>query len=158
MGPESLKVPAGEEETIITANREVTRLKQQISFLIKDGKSFPALQEIQRLQGLADPNGAFRDLARAQARVKVDEVTKLLSGLENACANLAATVKTLGAGFNDEEDLEAAVAEIQSSEEGYAKKARAALCSLAEAAGGGGHQMSPHHLHQSQGSLKQTNS
>ena len=67
----------------------------------------------------------------------MDEVTKLLSGLENACANLAATVKTLGDGFNDEEDLEAAVAEIQSSEEAYSKKARAALCSLAEAAGGG---------------------
>ena len=66
----------------------------------------------------------------------MDEITKVLSGLENACANLAATVKTLGEGFNDETDLEAAVAEIQSSEEAYVKKARAALCSLAEAAGG----------------------
>ena len=143
MGPESLKVPAGEKDTISTANREVTRLKQQISFLIKDGKTFPALQEIQRLQGLADPSGAFRDLARAQARVKIDEVSKLLSNLENACANLAATVKTLGAGLNDEEDLDAAIAEISSSEEGYTKKARAALCSLAEATGGGPPQVPP---------------
>jgi hypothetical protein len=34
MRPESLKVPAGEEETITLANRDVTRLKQQLSFLV----------------------------------------------------------------------------------------------------------------------------
>ena len=158
MRPENLKVPGGEEETINLANRDVTRLKQQLSFLVKDGKSFPALQEIQRLQALPDPNGAFRDLARAQARVKVDEITKVLLELEAACANLAATVMALGEGFNDDADLEAAVAEIQTTEEAYVKKARSALCSLAEAAGGGGHQLFHHLLHQFQGSLKQTSS
>ena len=55
--PKDLKVPAGEEETINTANREVTKLKQQISFLVKDGNQFPALQEVQRLLALADPDG-----------------------------------------------------------------------------------------------------
>ena len=63
MRAEALKVPGGEEETIVIANCDVTRLKQQISFLVKDGLSFPALQEIQRLQALDDPNGVFKDLA-----------------------------------------------------------------------------------------------
>ena len=63
MRPENLKVPGGEEESINLANRDVTKLKQQLSFLVKDGKSFPALKEIQRLQALPDPNGVFRDLA-----------------------------------------------------------------------------------------------
>ena len=63
---EALKVPAGEEETIAASNREVTKLKQQVSFLVKDGTSFPALQEKQRLQALRDPNGVFKDLAREQ--------------------------------------------------------------------------------------------
>ena len=48
MRTEALKVPLGEEEAIEKANREVTRLKHQVTFLVKDGVSFPALQEIQR--------------------------------------------------------------------------------------------------------------
>ena len=43
----------------------------------------------------------------------------------------------LGEGLNSDEDLEAVVAEIQTTEEAYLKKARAALCKLAAAAGGG---------------------
>ena len=136
MRVENFKVPGGEEETIAIANREVTRLKQQITYLVKDGLSFPALQEIERLQTLPDPNGVFKDLARAQARVKVDEITKIISELEAACSNLAATVITLGEGLNDDADLEAVVGDIQSTEEAYVKKARAALCSLAAASGG----------------------
>ena len=137
MRAENLKVPGGEEESITLANRDVTKLKQQLSFLVKDGVSFPALQEIQRLQALQDPNGVYRDLARAQARVRVNEITKVLSELEAACAKLAATTMALGEGFNDDADLEAVVAEIQTTEEAYVKKARSALCSLAEASGGG---------------------
>ena len=49
MRVENFKVPAGEEDTISIANREVTKLKQQITYLVKDGRSFPALQEIERL-------------------------------------------------------------------------------------------------------------
>ena len=86
MRVENFKVPGGEEETIAIANREVTRLKQQITYLVKDGLSFPALQEIERLQTLPDPNGVFKDLARAQARVKVDEISKVLSEPEAACS------------------------------------------------------------------------
>ena len=71
MRAEALKVPLGEEEAIEKANHEVTRLKHQVTFLVKDGVSFPALQEIQRLQGLDDPSGAFGELAKAQAKVKV---------------------------------------------------------------------------------------
>ena len=81
MRVENFKVPAGEEETISIANREVTRLKQQITYLVKDGLSFPALQEIERLQTLPDPNGVFKDLARAQAWVRVDEITKITAEL-----------------------------------------------------------------------------
>ena len=84
-GSLDLKVPGGEEDSINLANRDVTKLKQQISFLVKDGQSFPALQEIQRLLAMPDPNGAFRDLARAQARVKVEEITKVMLELEFAC-------------------------------------------------------------------------
>ena len=105
--------------------------------MVKDGQPFPALQEIQRLLALPDPNGAFRDLARAQARVKVEEITKVMSELEAACSNLAATVMSLGEGLNDDADLELAVSEIMTTEEAYVKKARSALCSLAEAVGGG---------------------
>ena len=76
MRAEALKVPMGEEEAIEKANRDVTRLKQQVTFMVKDGLSFPALQEIQRLQGLDDPSGAFGELARAQAKVIVEEVSK----------------------------------------------------------------------------------
>ena len=79
MRVENFKVPGGEEETIAIANREVTRLKQQITYLVKDGLSFPALQEIERLQTLPDPNGVFKDLAWAQARVKVNEITRIIS-------------------------------------------------------------------------------
>merc|ERR1712081_148827 len=43
---------------------------------------------------------------------------------------------TLGERLNDDADLEAVVGDIQSTEETYVKKARAALCSLAEASGG----------------------
>merc|ERR1712112_390764 len=39
-------------------------------------------------------------------------------------------------GLNDDADLEAVVGDIQSTEEAYVKKARAALCSLAAASGG----------------------
>ena len=69
MRAEALEVPMGEEEIIEKANCDVTRLKQQITFLVKNGLSFPALQEVQRLQGLDNPSGAFRELARAQAKV-----------------------------------------------------------------------------------------
>ena len=137
MRAEALKVPGREEETIVIANHDVTCLKQQISFLVKDGLSFPTLQEIQRLQGLDDPNGVFKDLAQAQARVKIDEISKVLSELETACSNLAATVMALGEGLNDDADLEAVVADIQATEEACVKKARSALCSLAAASGGG---------------------
>ena len=136
MRAEALKVPGGEEESIALANRDVMKLKHQLSFLVKDGLSFPALQEIQRLQALDDPNGVFKDLARAQARVKVDEISKVLSELEAACSNLAATVMALGEGLNDDADLEAVVADIQATEEAYVKKANTALCLLAAASGG----------------------
>ena len=132
-----LHVPEGEEETISTANREVTKLKQQITFLIKDGSQFPALTEIQRLLAMSDPTGVFKDLARAQARAKIEEVTRVMAEMEATCSNLAATVVSLGEGLNEKSDLDAAVAEIRSTEEQYVKKTRAALCALAAAAGGG---------------------
>ena len=65
------------------------------------------------------------------------KLTKLLTELESSCAHLAATVLALGEGLNDEEDLNAVVEDIQTSEEAYVKKARAALCALAAALGGG---------------------
>ena len=120
---------------ISIANREVTKLKQQITYLVKDGRQFPALQEIERLQSLHDPNGVFQDLARAQARVKVDEISKLTADLEAACANLAAIVMTLGKGLNSEDEIETVVGDIQDTEENYVKKAREALRSLAAASG-----------------------
>ena len=82
MKVENFRVPPGEEDTISTANREVTKFKQQITYLVKDGRQFPALQEIARLQSLPDPNKVFQDLARAQARVKVDEILKLTAILK----------------------------------------------------------------------------
>ena len=80
-----LHVPEGEKETIIAANREVSKLKQQITFLIKDGNQFPALTEIQRLLTMADPSGVFKDLARAQAHVKIEEVTRIMAEMEATC-------------------------------------------------------------------------
>ena len=132
-------MPEGEKETIIIANREVTKLKQQITFMIKDGNQFPALTEIQRLLGMADPSGSgiFKDLARAQARVKIEEVTRIMAEMEATCSNLAATVVSLGEGLNEQSDLDAAVAEIRSTEDQYGSKARVALVHVAEAAGGG---------------------
>ena len=59
-----------------------------------------------------------------------------MSEFEAACSNLAATVMSLGEDLNDEADLENAVSEITSTEDTYVKKARAALCALAEAVGG----------------------
>ena len=102
MKVESYKVPPGEEETLALANREVTKIKQKLTYTVKDGRQFPALQEIVDLQALPDPNNVFQDLARAQARVKVEEVSKLTADLEAACANLAALVMTLGKGLNSE--------------------------------------------------------
>ena len=95
MKVENYKVPPGEEETLSLANREVTKIKQKLTYLVKDGRQFPALQEIVRLQSLPDPNNVFQNLARAQARVKVDELSRLISDLEAACANLCLTSLTL---------------------------------------------------------------
>ena len=64
---------------------------------------------------------------------------------------------SLGEGLNEDADLELAVSEIMTTEETYVKKARAALCSLAEALGGV-HQLFHHLIHQFQGNLKQINS
>merc|ERR1711954_140813 len=105
--------------------------------IVKDGRQFPALQEIINLQSLPDPNRVFQDLARAQAWVKVDEVSKLMADLEAACANLAALVMTLGEGLNSEEDIKSVVTEIEENEQVYVKKAREALRALAEASGKG---------------------
>ena len=99
---ESFKVPPGEEETLKLANNEVSKIKKKLTYTVKDGHQFPALQEIVDLQALPDQNNVFKDLARAQARVKVDEVSKLTADLEAACANLAALVMTLGKGLNSE--------------------------------------------------------
>ena len=134
---ESYKVPPGEEETLALANREVTKIKQKLTYTVKDGRQFPALQEIVDLQALPDPNRVFQDLARAQARVKVDEVSKLTADLEAACANLAALVMTLGKGLNSEEDIKLVVTEIEENEAVYVKKAREAIRALAEASGKG---------------------
>ena len=89
--------------------------------------------------GMADPSGSgiFKDLARAQARVKIDEVTRIMAEMEATCSNLAATVVSLGEGLNEQSDLDAAVAEIRSTENQYVSKARVALVHLAKAAGGG---------------------
>ena len=121
-----LHVPEGEKETIIIANREVTKLKQQITFMIKDGNQFPALTEIQRLLGMTDPSGSdiFKELARAQARVKIEEVTRIMAEMEATCSNLAATVVSLGEGLNEQSDLDAAVAEIRSTENQYLARPR----------------------------------
>ena len=128
--PKDLKVPSGQEETINTAFRDVNKLKHKITFLVKDGNQFPALQEVNNLLALADPSGVFKDLARAQARVKIEEITKVLSEMEAACANLAALVISLGEGLNEKPDLETAVAEVRSTEEVYVHKAREALRAL----------------------------
>ena len=137
MKVENYKVPPGEEETLSLANREVTKIKQKLTYIVKDGRQFPALQEIVDLQALPDPNRVFQDLARAQARVKVDEVSKLTADLEAACANLAALVMTLGKGLNSEEDIKLVVTEIEENEAVYVKKAREAIRALAEASGKG---------------------
>ena len=113
MKVENYKVPPGEEETLSLANREVTKIKQKLTYIVKDGRQFPALQEIVNLQSLPDPNRVFQDLAQAQARVKVDEVSRLTADLEAACANLAALVMTLGEGLNSEEDIKSVVTEIE---------------------------------------------
>ena len=70
-----LKLPEGEKDAILVANREVLRLQNKITFNIKDGNQFPALVEIQRLKNLEDPTGSgiYKDLARSQAKVKLDE-------------------------------------------------------------------------------------
>ena len=84
---------------------------------------------------MADPSGSgvFKDLARAQAHVKIDEVARLMAETEATCSNLAATVVSLVEGLNEEADLDAAVAEIRSTEEHCVSKARVALVHLAEA-------------------------
>merc|ERR1711954_610596 len=105
--------------------------------IVKDGRQFPALQEIINLQSLPDPNRVFQDLARAQAWVKVDEVSKLTADLEAACATLAALVMTLGEGLNSKENIKSVVAEIEENEAVYVKKAREAIRALAEASGKG---------------------
>ena len=133
-----LKLPEGAEDALIVANREVLRLQNKITFNIKDGNQFPALLEIQRLQNLEDPTGTsiYKDLARSQARVKLEEVTRLMSEMEASCSNLAAEVVSLGTGLNKPEDLDIAVDEIKTTEAQYVCKARVAFVHLAEAAGG----------------------
>ena len=137
-GIKDLKLPEGEKDAVIVANREVLKLQNKITFNIKDGNQFPALLEIQRLQNLDDPTGSgiYKDLARSQARVNLDEVTRLISEMEASCSNLAAEVVSLGEGLNSTEDLDTAVAEIKSTEALYVGSARVALVHLAEATGG----------------------
>ena len=133
-----LKLPEEEKDAIIMANKEVLKLQNKITLHVKDGNQFPALVEIQRLKNLEDPTGSgvYKDLARSQARVKLDEVSRLISEMETSCANLAAEVLLVGEGLNSKETLEAAVNEIKSTEAIYVGKARVALVHLAEAAGG----------------------
>ena len=79
-----LKLPEGDKDNIIALNKEVVKLQTKITLHIKDGEQFPALMEINRLKTLDDPSGsgAYKDLARSQAKVKLDEVSRLISEME----------------------------------------------------------------------------
>ena len=133
--PENLMVPEGEENVIAAANRAMKTVKQKISILVSDGTSFPALTEINRLSALPDPNGVFKDFARATAKAKVSELTDLLTELESSCANLAALILTPGEGLNNKETLDEVVNDINTSCETYSGNARTALQALATASG-----------------------
>ena len=133
-----LKLPEGDKDNIIALNKEVVKLQTKITLHIKDGEQFPALMEINRLKTLDDPSGsgAYKDLARSQAKVKLDEVSRLISEMETSCANLAAEVLLSGEDLNPKETLEAVVNEIKATEALYVGKARKALVHLADASGG----------------------
>ena len=92
-----IKLPEGEKDALLVANREVLRLQNKITLNIKDGTSFPALVEIQRLKNLEDPTGSgvYKDLARSQAKVKMDEVTRLVSDMETLLRKCCPLVRVL---------------------------------------------------------------
>ena len=133
-----LKLPEGDKDAIIMLNKEVVKLQTKITLHIKDGDQFPALVEINRLKNLEDPTGSgvYKGLARSQALVKLDEVSRLISDMETSCSNLAAEVMMAGDGLNPKETLEAVVNDIKATEAGYVGKARVALVHLAEATEG----------------------
>ena len=70
MAPSNLAVPPGEEKTITDANQRVKNVKSRISVMVKDGKTFPALQEINKTLTQSEPSlgQVYKDLARANAR------------------------------------------------------------------------------------------
>merc|ERR1711867_319058 len=133
-----LKLPEGDKDAIILLNKEMVKLQTKITLHIKDGDNFPALVEINRLKNLEDPagSGVYKGLARSQALVKLDEVSRLISDMETSCSNLAAEVSLAGEGLNPKETLEAVVNDIKDTEAGYVGKARVALVHLAEATEG----------------------
>ena len=140
MPVKDLKLPEGEKDAILLLNKEVLKLQTKITLNVKDGNQFPALVEIQRLKALEDPTGSgvYKELARSQAKVKLDEVSRLISEMETSCSNLAAEVLLAGEGLNPKESMEAVVNEIKATEASYVGKARVALVHLAEAAGSPG--------------------
>ena len=133
-----LKLTEGDKDNIIALNKEMIKLQTKITLHIKDGEMFPALVEINRLKSLEDPtgSGAYKDLARSQAKVKSDEVTRLISELEASCANLAAEILMAGEDLTPKTTLEEVVNEIEATKALYVAKARKALVHLAEASGG----------------------
>ena len=133
-----LKLTEGDKDNIIALNKEMIKLQTKITLHIKDGEMFPALMEINRLKTLEDPtgSGAYKDLARSQAKVKSDEVSRLISELEASCANLAAEVLMAGEDLNSKTTLDEVVNEIEATKALYVGKARKALVHLAEASGG----------------------
>ena len=74
--PENLTVPQGEESSISQASLKAKTIKTRISVMVKDGKSFPALQEVNRLVAQSDPNltGVFKELAKVTAKAKITEI------------------------------------------------------------------------------------
>ena len=78
MAPSSLAVPPGEEKRITDANQRVKNVKTR---MVKDGKTFPALQDITKSMAQPDPalGQVYKDLAKANAKAKIAEIHELLN-------------------------------------------------------------------------------
>ena len=81
--PENLTVPQGEVSSITNASLKAKTLKTKISLLVKDGKTFPALQEVNRLLTQSDPNltGVYKELAKVMAKAKIKNLPSSLLSL-----------------------------------------------------------------------------
>ena len=110
--PDSLVVPEDQQSTLAAANRDSMTLKQKLHFLVRNGETFPALAEIDRLLTIPDSTGAYRELVKTTSQAKVVELTGLLAQLESSCTAYAEMVLSLGAALNSQEVLDGAVSDL----------------------------------------------